>query len=432
MVYNVETKRELRGGSQDHSLAYCPRLIEHWTWAVFGRWIQLSGLYPRSLTLANQYPEGCPAPFNYFLLLWTLTLIGILLVAQVLANLAYLDSHAHQVVFLEFFTLVIFIHINTTFLLSAAVLALMIHKSRDLVRVVGDIIELYKSRPLSRKEYQARSRFQGVLVVLWYCLSMPGMLVATIFSHGHYTFSLSQIANLCIGVTSTKTCLHFPAWLLVTWDAVAVAIVYNSDFVQLYLMSALIFLVNAIASRLTQAVDASSLMQVKLQYRKIRSLMDAFNGVFSPFVFLSCVRMLINFVSLFGKLLQSIEQETGEPNDAFVSRRFSDTRGKLYHFTYSGLTIFNQIILVKLCLSCHEKVTLTLVLLTEPSLTFIQPKCFQVAQLRSTVRRLQANTDDEKTDAQCSALLNEICDTDLAVSGGGFFYIAKEYTTAVR
>ena len=51
--------------------------------------------------------------------------------------------------------------------------------------------------------------------------------------------------------------------------------------------------------------------------------------------------------------------------------------------------------------------------------------------MRTAVRRLQANNESTEVSAICDAVLDDLSDTDLAVSGGGSFYITKDFITTV-
>jgi hypothetical protein len=66
--------------------------------------------------------------------------------------------------------------------------------------------------------------------------------------------------------------------------------------------------------------------------------------------------------------------------------------------------------------------------------TFVGPVAFFLLQgsaIRRIIQDLQADTRGNVVDDQCSLFLSELSGTDTAISGGGFFYITKEYLAAV-
>ncbi|OQV16755.1 hypothetical protein BV898_09113 [Hypsibius exemplaris] len=401
-------------------------LLQPWMY----RFLQLIGAHPRSADPVPVYSarSSTSPPLKVPLVLWS---VGIVLFSG-FSYAAFVASEWEMrrklLTNLEFFELITFLFSLCDVIHSPLLLVLFLLNSHKFVPLVRTIEHVMNHVMLKRDIKKVR--FILVPCFVWYTICT----MSVNFAQYWYTYSYGRtVAGPNYNLTevlvypSNEWPMRLSVYGITIWDAVAVLVFINSDWMQ-HLLVVLVYAVASTANQVKrdvkrlspqQAVDHQLkgsgakvakvakvvLQRSRLSYRRLRGIVLGINDVFSAIVLATALRDLVTMVSFIATLLRRWVKEDGETQEDYEERYIDAQSGLLSMYVHMFVVFGNAASRMGVFLYCSS----------------------QESALRKALHGIHADCVDEAVDEECRAFLGESNWKNMAISGGGFFYITKEF-----
>ncbi|OQV23706.1 hypothetical protein BV898_02442 [Hypsibius exemplaris] len=324
-----------------------------------------------------------------------------------------------QLADLEFFSLVNVISIFSEFVQAFLMVLIMVGCSSKLLQLMAALDQtLHKilSCPEIRK-----LRVIMVFFAIWHLGCTASLIFASYKYAESWTLQRGANGSSTVNWTTmvtypTPECGFRVSYLgQLIYNSVCRASSTNSLCVPQYLLIMVVLAVAYASNWIKEDISkveaghVDRLRQGRIHFRKVRSLMNEVNDVFSLVVLVSCLRDLVTCVSTIATLLSRLDREIEESLEDYLERYQSERANLFFVYAQAANGIGNALFRWSALLYCDN----------------------QSSAIKKVIIRLQISTTDPKLEKECSVFLEELSGEDTTVSAGGFVPITKESLAAM-